>query len=138
MNAMMLLKLDESYLFVKFIRLLRSLSLFRPSCTLEQVMSLSHEEIKNVAFLARIGLSDEEVERVGKDLDSILGYVDRLQKIDTADVPEAASPVVDAKNFRVDEADACTDAERALIVDNFPASQGGMLKAPAVFERPKK
>jgi len=88
--------------------------------------------------LARIGLSDEEVERVGKDLDSILGYVDRLQKIDTADVPEAASPVVDAKNFRVDEADACTDAERALIVDNFPASQGGMLKAPAVFERPKK
>lgn len=101
-------------------------------------MSLSREEIQGIAHLARVGLSDEELERVGKDLDSILEYVDRLQKVDTEGVPEAASPLVEAKDFRVDEVDACTDAEQALIVNNFPASQAGMLKAPAVFERPKK
>lgn len=131
-------KLADHFYFVKQRRHLCSLSLFRPSCTLMPVMSLSREEIKNVAFLARIGLSDEELERMGKDLDSILEYVDRLQKVDTTGVPEAASPLVEAKDFRADVVSDCTDAERALIIDNFPASQSGMLKAPAVFERPKK
>jgi len=101
-------------------------------------MSLSLEEVKKIASLARIGLSDEELERMRNDLDGILEYVDRLQKVDTEGVPEAASPVIEATDFRADEASDCTDAERALIVDNFPASQSGMLKAPAVFERPKK
>jgi aspartyl-tRNA(Asn)/glutamyl-tRNA(Gln) amidotransferase subunit C len=99
---------------------------------------LSHEEMKSIAHLARLGLSDEELEHMSKDLDSILEYVDRLQKIDTKGVPEAASPLVEAKDFRADEQDGCTEAEQALIVDNFPARDRGMLKAPAVFEKPKK
>lgn len=100
-------------------------------------MSLSREEIQGIAHLARLGLTDEECDRIGKDLDAILGYVDRLQEIDTTGVPEAAPPFVEAVDFRADEVDACTDAERALIVKNFPSSERGMLKAPAVFEKPK-
>lgn len=100
-------------------------------------MSLTREDVTNIANLARLGLSEEELEQAGKDLNSILKYIDRLQKIDTTGVPEAASPVVEASGFRPDEVDACTDAERALIMDNFPASERGMLKAPAVFEKPK-
>ena len=100
-------------------------------------MSLSREELANIAHLARIGLSEEELEVIGKDLDSVLGYIERLQKIDTNGVPEAAPPLVEASDFRPDNEDACTDAERALIVDNFPATSQGMLKAPAVFEKPK-
>ena len=101
-------------------------------------MSLSREELQGIANLARIGLSDGELTRIGKELDSILEYVDRLQKIDTRGIPEAAPPLVEAKDFRVDEEDGCTDAVQALIVDNFPASERGMMKAPAVFKRPKK
>jgi aspartyl-tRNA(Asn)/glutamyl-tRNA(Gln) amidotransferase subunit C len=103
-----------------------------------QYMPLSREDIENVARLARIGLSEWEMEVIGRDLDAILEYVDRLQKVDTEGVPEAAPPPVMADVFRRDEADACPDAEQALIVGNFPASQGGMLKAPAVFEKPKR
>jgi aspartyl-tRNA(Asn)/glutamyl-tRNA(Gln) amidotransferase subunit C len=101
-------------------------------------MPISREEIQKIALLARIGLSVEESKRIAGDLDDILGYVDRLQKVDTKDVPEAAPPLVEAGNFRLDEAEACPDAERALIVENFPASEKGMLKAPAVFEKPKR
>jgi len=101
-------------------------------------MSLSREELQGIALLARIGLTDEELARIGKDLGSILGYVDRLGKIDTRSVPEAAPKLVRAVDFRVDEENGCTESEQALIIDNFPATTKGMLKAPAVFEKPKQ
>ncbi|MBD3250981.1 Asp-tRNA(Asn)/Glu-tRNA(Gln) amidotransferase subunit GatC [Candidatus Uhrbacteria bacterium] len=101
-------------------------------------MSLSNEEVKNVAHLARIGLREEEVETVGAELNKILGYIDRLQKIDTTGVPEAASPLVEAARFREDVVNSCTDAERAQMIEGFPAKQGAMLKAPAIFEKPKQ
>lgn len=100
-------------------------------------MGISKEEIASIAQLARIGLSDEELERAEKDLEGILGYVDRLQKIDTSGVLEASAPAVKANAFRADEAHPSTETERELILKNFPARDGDLLKAPAVFERPK-
>ncbi|MFA5129411.1 MAG: Asp-tRNA(Asn)/Glu-tRNA(Gln) amidotransferase subunit GatC [Patescibacteria group bacterium] len=100
-------------------------------------MSLTKEELQSIANLARIGLSEEEADRLRHELDGILGYVDRLQLIDTTGIPEASSIPVQADEFRVDEVNDCGDAARALIIDNFPASQSNMLKAPAVFEKPK-
>ncbi len=83
-------------------------------------------------------MTDEEVDRAESDLGAILGYVERLQNVDTTGVPEAAAPAVEAAGFRLDEVNASTDVERSLILDNFPASEGGFLKAPAVFEKPKR
>lgn len=100
-------------------------------------MSLSSEEVKKIAHLARIGLSDEEADRAKKELGDVLAFVDRLQKVDTNGVPEASAPCVPGDSFRTDAVDACEDSERGLIVENFPASESGMLKAPAVFEKPK-
>ena len=100
-------------------------------------MSLTKEEFASLANLARIGLSDEEAEHLRHDLDGILEYVDRLQNIDTTSIPEASSAPVHADAFRPDEVVECDEADHALILDNFPASQSGFLKAPAVFERPK-
>lgn len=100
-------------------------------------MSISREDLRSLAHLARIGLSEEEEIRLSKELEGILGYVDRLQNIDTAGVPEAANAPIHADAFRPDEVVNCDEADHALILDNFPASQSGYLKAPAVFERPK-
>ncbi len=101
-------------------------------------MQLSREEVQSIAHLARIGMTDAELEKAEKDLGAILGYVERLQNIDTNGVPEAAALPIEALQFRPDVVTGSTEVERTLILDNFPASEGGMLKAPAVFERPKK
>lgn len=101
-------------------------------------MALTREEIANIAHLARIGFSDEELHRVGKDLTNILEYVDRLQRVETQDVAEACAPLVSADAFRSDVSEWCDSDVSALIASNFPESMQGLLKAPAVFDRPKK
>jgi aspartyl-tRNA(Asn)/glutamyl-tRNA(Gln) amidotransferase subunit C len=101
-------------------------------------MALTREEVAKIAHLARIGFTDEELDRVGKDLSGILGFVDRLQKVDTQGVAEASAPLVFADAFRSDTADWCDEDVRTLVTGNFPDSMQGLLKAPAVFERPKK
>jgi aspartyl/glutamyl-tRNA(Asn/Gln) amidotransferase C subunit len=70
-------------------------------------------------------------------MEDILKYIDRLQNVDTTGVDEASPEPVKADAFREDEVTACAEAVRAEIIQNFPASQAGLLKAPAVFERPK-
>lgn len=100
-------------------------------------MSLTREEVASIAHLARIGLSDEELDRTSRELGNILEYINRLQGIETDGVPEASALPVEAGAFRPDAVDACVESERALVLQNFPASQGDFLKAPAVFEQPK-
>ena|SRR5215207_4939707 len=100
-------------------------------------MALANESVQALAHLARIGLAPEEVERAGREMEDILKYVDRLQKVDTTGVEEAAPEAVKADAFRKDDVMACAEEVRAEVIQNFPASQAGLLKAPAVFERPK-
>lgn len=101
-------------------------------------MALTREEVVKIAHLARIGFSEEELDRVGAQLSGILEYVDRLQTIDTTGVAEAAAPLVSANAFRADESAWCEPDVLSLITENFPESQQGLLRAPAVFDRPKK
>jgi aspartyl-tRNA(Asn)/glutamyl-tRNA(Gln) amidotransferase subunit C len=101
-------------------------------------MALTREEVSKIAHLARVGFSDEELDRVGKDLANILGYVDRLQAVDTQGIAEASAPLVLADSFRPDEAEWCAQDVSALVTKNFPESLQGLLKAPAVFDRSKK
>lgn len=87
--------------------------------------------------MARIGLAPEEIERAGREMEDILRYVDRLQSIDTAGVDEASPLPVAADAFRVDAVADCGQEIRSEISANFPAAHAGLLKAPAVFEKPK-
>ena len=101
-------------------------------------MPLTKQEVSALAHLARIALDEDEVARAEKELDGILGYVNRLQKVDTQGVEEAAPVAVRAIAFREDVAMSCGDESRRLMIQNFPAKQSDLLKAPAVFERPKQ
>lgn len=101
-------------------------------------MALTREDVLALGNLARIALDDDEAARAERELDGILGYVDRLQKVPTDGVEEAAPPAVVATGFRPDNAISASDETRRLIMENMPSKQNGYLKAPAVFERPKK
>ena len=47
---------------------------------------LSNDQVRHIAKLARLNLSDAEVKKFSKELTSILDYIDRLQEVDTKDV----------------------------------------------------
>ena len=56
-------------------------------------MALSRKEVEHIAMLARLKLSEEEIERYRKQLSSILEHFARLQTLDTTEVPPLSSAV---------------------------------------------
>ncbi|MEO5927447.1 MAG: Asp-tRNA(Asn)/Glu-tRNA(Gln) amidotransferase subunit GatC [Patescibacteria group bacterium] len=100
-------------------------------------MSLTREDVKRLADLARLELSDEEAARAEKELDAVLGYVDRLTKIPTEGVEPQTMPAR-AEGWRSDDAFECDDLTHELLLSNFPERKGDLLHVPAVFTAPKK
>jgi aspartyl-tRNA(Asn)/glutamyl-tRNA(Gln) amidotransferase subunit C len=98
-------------------------------------MSLSRDDIKRLADLARLDLPADQAEKLRGELDRILGYVDRLQKIKTDGVAETST--VPQESLRSDVAFPVDEEERELILSDFPARVGDALQTPAVFEKPK-
>lgn len=60
-------------------------------------MSLTDDDVRKLALLARLELSDEELAKVRPQLDSILGFVERLSELETADV-EPMTTALDVGN----------------------------------------
>ncbi len=98
-------------------------------------MSLQQEEIQRLSTLARLDLTPEEAKRAEHELEAILGYVDRLQQIDTKNVEPQTMPA--RTDWRLDRASACDDMTRELVLANFPSRKGDLLHVPPVFEKPK-
>lgn len=99
-------------------------------------MALTSEDIERLASLTRLELGSEERERLRVQLDAVLGYVDRLAKIDTVGIPEAEMPR-EVFMGRPDVLVAQDPGTRELILENFPDSVASALKVPAVFDKPK-
>ena len=100
-------------------------------------MSLTREDVKRLADLARLELTEDEAARAEKELDAVLGYVDRLTKIQTEHVEPYALPA-QAEGWRADDAMECDELTHELVLSNFPDRKGDLLHVPAVFASPKK
>ena len=94
-------------------------------------MSLSAIEVRKLALLARLDLSDDEVANVGPQLDSILAFVEQLTELDTTDV-EPMTTALDVDNrWREDcQSDGLTNQE-ALV--NAPSHSEGCFLVPSVL-----
>lgn len=92
---------------------------------------MSKIDINYVTKLARIGLTDSEKERFAKDLFAILSYIDKLNQLDTRQVPPT-SHVIGLQNvFRKDEVLDSLTTDQAL--DNAPMKNGAFFKVPRVL-----
>ena len=100
-------------------------------------MNLSREEVLHLAELARIELSDEEVERFRGEIQAILGYVERLAVIDTSTVQALSAPA-DEDDLAEDIVASLTAQDREALIQGFPDRLGQLLRVPGVFEHPKK
>jgi aspartyl-tRNA(Asn)/glutamyl-tRNA(Gln) amidotransferase subunit C len=90
---------------------------------------IEREQVLHVARLARLRLSDEEVERMAGELSGILEHVDRIAELDLDDVPPT-SHVVELENvLRVDEPRPSWPRETML--DQSPDSTSGAFRVPS-------
>ena len=107
-------------------------------------MKVSEKDVLYVADLANLELTDEERARMVKDLDSILSYINRLNELDTSNVPpmaqvfasssaEASSNKATTPAWREDSPRPCLPHDEAL--RNAPAKDSDFFKVPKVIER---
>lgn len=95
-------------------------------------MPLSREDVLHVARLARIALSDEEVERFQAQLSDILDHFDVLRQIDTEGVPPTAHTLDLVNVERDDEVRPSMPVEDVL--RNAPVREGDYFRVRAVLE----
>lgn len=99
-------------------------------------MKLTEAEVRYVAKLANLSLTDAEISGMVHDLSSILDHMDQLAGIDTGDAAPMSQVLYEAE----ETATLRPDVERAplgeaLALANAPASANGYFKVPKVIER---
>lgn len=94
---------------------------------------LNVKEIKHVASLARIGVTEEDIEKYQKDLSSILDYFKELEEINTDAVEEIGHITGSFNNMKDDKVVETSEKERDDIMKNAPDERDGQFKVKAVF-----
>ncbi len=88
-------------------------------------------DVRYVAKLARIALTDEEVDRFGAQLADLLTHVDALSELDTNAIA-ATAQVVESRNVQRDDVPGpCLDRETVLA--QAPQRQGGFFRVPRII-----
>ena len=94
-------------------------------------MSLTDDEVRKLALLARLELSEEEVTQVRPQLDRILQFVERLSELDTEDVEPMTTALEVDNRWRDDEPVPGLSREQAL--SNSPSSDEECFLVPPVL-----
>ena len=95
-------------------------------------MPVNEEQVRHVAKLARLALSDAEIDKMVPELNNILGWVEQLGEVDT-DWVEPLTAVIDLK-LRLRD-DVVTDGDvRDKVLLNAPDAQHGFFAVPKVIE----
>ncbi len=91
---------------------------------------ISKEEVKHIAKLARLGLTEEGIEKFQKELSSILDYIEKLKEVDILGI-EPASHAIKVEN--VMREDGVKPLGNKNILDLAPDKKDGFLKVKSVF-----
>lgn len=95
-------------------------------------MSLNNEEVKKIAWLARIDIRDEDLPGYAQDLSGILDLVEQLSAVDTDQIIPLAHPLNQVQRLRPDEV---TEADqRDLFQSQAPQTEAGLYLVPKVIE----
>jgi aspartyl-tRNA(Asn)/glutamyl-tRNA(Gln) amidotransferase subunit C len=95
-------------------------------------MSVSTQQVRHIAKLARIAMSDDEIERLAPELNNILGWIEQLSEVNTDGV-EPLTAVIDQK-LRLRD-DVVNDGNiRDEVLANAPEAQHGFFAVPKVIE----
>jgi aspartyl-tRNA(Asn)/glutamyl-tRNA(Gln) amidotransferase subunit C len=94
---------------------------------------IDETQIRHIAHLARLKLTDEQCRRFGDDLSLILTYFEKLGEVDTDGVEPTAHAAQVSNVFRDDEPAASLPTDAVLA--NAPAQAAGFFKVPKVLDQ---
>jgi aspartyl-tRNA(Asn)/glutamyl-tRNA(Gln) amidotransferase subunit C len=97
--------------------------------------AITRDDVAHLARLARIAMTDEELDRLAGELDVILGAVARVQQVTAADIPPTSHAVPLTNVLRADEPTPPLGAERA--VAGAPEAEGGRFRVPQILGDPE-
>ncbi len=90
-------------------------------------MTLSNEQVKHIAKLARLPLAEDELTKYASDLNAILGYVEQLQELDTTGVEPMVAAVKHQKAWREDK---IIESDTVAMLANAPDKEDTAIKVP--------
>lgn len=96
-------------------------------------MSITPEDVKHIAALARLGLTDEEIKQAAKNLSNILDHFSQIQAIDTTNVPTYDNATGLTNVTREDKAEPDAHGTCQTLLKAAPNTKDGHIKVPAVL-----
>jgi aspartyl-tRNA(Asn)/glutamyl-tRNA(Gln) amidotransferase subunit C len=97
-------------------------------------MKLTEHDVRHVAELANLALSDDEIAKMTHDLDGILTHIDKLNELDTSNVEPMAQVLFESQDTLRDDVPRPT-LGTANAIANAPLAGAGYFKVPKVIER---
>lgn len=95
-------------------------------------MALDHKDVKDIANLARLAISDENIDKYSTELSSILDLVEQMNAVDTNGVQPLAHPTEAVQRLRADVVTESNNREKYMA--NAPAQEEGLFLVPKVVE----
>jgi aspartyl-tRNA(Asn)/glutamyl-tRNA(Gln) amidotransferase subunit C len=99
------------------------------------VSQISRDEVAHLARLARLALTDDELDSYAGQLDAILGHVSQIQAVDVTGVEATDNPLTDVNVFRPDVVEPCLTQEEALA--QAPKAVDGRFGVPRILGEPE-
>ena len=93
---------------------------------------ISIEQVKHVAHLARLSLTEEKVIQFQKQLDDMIGFAGKLDELNTDNI-QPTSYVGEVKNVLREDVSQTTITQEELL-QNAPRHQNGQVRVPSIFE----
>jgi len=94
---------------------------------------LTKDEVQHIAQLARIGVTDEEVEKYQKELSAILDYFEQLKEVDTENV-DSIGHITGMENiYREDTVQDFGNKGKKEILENAPETKDDYIQVKSVF-----
>jgi aspartyl-tRNA(Asn)/glutamyl-tRNA(Gln) amidotransferase subunit C len=108
------------------------LPILKYECYNWHIMKLNREEVLHIALLARLGVTEAEVNKLSEQLSNILDNFEVLQQVDTANVPPTAQSIPLQNVTKKDK--VTPSLPRGEVLANAPRKDGNFFRVKAVLE----
>jgi len=95
---------------------------------------ISEQDVKHIAKLARLGLTQNEIRKFQKELSSILNYIEKLKEVDISKAEPTSHPIEVKNVMRDDEVRSTKSEVRKKIMDLAPETKEGYLKVKSILK----
>lgn len=94
---------------------------------------ISEEEVKHIAKLARLGLTQVEIKKMQKELSSILDYIEKLKKVDISKIEPTSHSIKIENVMREDQSKEKKLETRKKLIEMAPEKKEGYLKTKPIL-----